>query len=180
MSTRAHPRIVADRVRDARGLTLVELLISITISSLIMGVLASAAILFFQHANDNDRTYADQASVQLIGSLFTADAQSATSVIQDDSSACGSASPALVSFMWDDAGTTAKASWFVETVTGSQGLVRRRCTNDTPIEKTDVAGVQSPPAITCDPDCNSPATITISGTTTNGATFGVTGARRTS
>jgi type II secretory pathway pseudopilin PulG len=180
VSARVHSQAVAGRVRDARGLTLVELLISITISSLIMGVLASAAILFFQHANDNDRTYADQASVQLIGSLFTTDAQSATSVRLSDPNACGSASPALVSFLWDDAGTTAKVSWSVESVTGSQDLVRRRCTNDTPIEKNDVAGVQSPPTITCAPDCSAPATVTISGTTTNGATFGVTGARRTS
>jgi type II secretory pathway pseudopilin PulG len=173
-------RRAARRDHDTRGFTLVELLISITISTLIIGVLASAAILFFQRSGDNDRTYSDQASVQLLGSLFTADAQSATTAITNDASACGSSATALVSFVWSDAGTTAKASWFVETVAGAQDLVRRRCTNGTPIEKNDVAGVSATPTITCEPDCTRPTTVTIAGTTTNGAAFGISGSRRAS
>ena len=165
---------------DQRGLTLVELMISITIASLLVGVLASAAILFFQHAFDNDRAYEDQTSVSLVQSAFVADAQSATGVTTNDPSACGSASPALVSFAWSDAGVDVKASWFVETKATRLALVRRRCTNNQPTETIDVAGVRANPVVSCTPSCATASTVTIDGTTTNGLAFSATGSRRAS
>lgn len=168
------------RSRTESGLTLIELMVAITISTMIVGVLASASIIFMRHSFDSDRAYDDQNSVQLLTSVFVADAQSATSVVTNDNAPCGAAGPALVTFSWADAGTTIAASWFVENTAGRLALVRRRCTNGTPTEKTDVAGVKVAPAVTCSPDCTTASSITITGTTTNGSTFGITGARRAS
>lgn len=165
---------------DQRGLTLVELMISITIAALLVGVLASAAILFFQHAFDNDKAFEDQSSVSLVQSAFVADAQSATAVTTNDASACGSAAPALVSFAWSDAGVAVKASWFVETKANRLALVRRRCTNSQPTETIDVAGVRTNPVVACTPSCATAATVSINGTTTNGLAFSATGTRRAS
>jgi len=161
------------------GVTLIELMVSLTITALIMGVLSSAAILFLRHSNDNNNLYDDDNSVQLLTSVFTADAQSATNVITNDVSACGSSSTALVSFVWAEAGTTVKASWSIEAVDSRQSLVRRRCVNGTPVEKNEVAGVTGTPTVTCNPNCTAPASVTLAGTTTNGSTFGITGAART-
>jgi Tfp pilus assembly protein PilW len=169
---RASPR------RDTRGLTLVELMVSITISSLIIGVLASASIMFFQHSTDNDNSYDDQSSIQGIQSFFTTDAQSATAVTLNDAAPCGSSNTALVTFSWPDAGTTVTVSWTIEQSAGIRTLVRRRCTNGTAVERTDVGGVTGTPSITCTPDCASFTSITIGGTAQHGATFGVTGTRR--
>jgi len=166
--------------QDQRGLTLVELMISITIASVVIGVLASAAILFFQHAFDNDKAYDDQASVSTLQSAFVSDAQSATSVTTNDTSACGSASTALVSFVWSDAGVTDKASWFVENNANRLGLVRRRCVNNQIVELNDIAGVQPTPTVSCTPSCAVATTVTINGTTTNGLTFSSIGTRRAS
>jgi len=168
------------RRRDQHGLTLIELMVSITISALIMGVLASAAIMFFQHSTDNNNNYDDQSSVQNLQALFTSDAQSATSVLLNDPAPCGSNTTALVTFSWADAGTTATTSWTVEQSANLRTLVRRRCTNATVVERTDVAGITGTPTVTCSPSCAAFTTVTIGGTAQHGATFGVTGTRRTS
>ena len=168
------------RRRNDHGLTLVELMVSITISALIMGVLASAAVTFFQHSSDNNNNYDDQSSVQSLQAFFTADAQSATSVVLNDPAPCGSSTTAITTFSWADAGTTATASWTVEQSANLRTLVRRRCTNGTVVERTDVAGVTGTPTVTCSPSCASFTTVTIGGTAQHGATFGVTGTRRTS
>lgn len=170
----------AAAARDERGLTLVELLISITISGLLVGALASAAIIFFQHASDNDKAYEDQSSVTLVQSAFVADAQSATAVTTNDASPCGSASVALVSFGRSDAGVDVKSSWFVETKAGRTALVRRSCVNNQAVEFADIAGVRPTPAVACAPSCANPSTVSINGTTTNGLVFSAAGTRRAS
>ncbi len=163
------------------GLTLIELMVSITISALIMGVLASAAIMFFQHSQDNNNSYDDQSSVQNLEALFTGDAQSATAVtLNDTTTQCGTGNTALATFSWADAGNNTTVSWTVEQLAGVRTLVRRQCTNGTPVQRSDVAGVTGTPTITCTPNCATFTTITIGGTMQHGAQFGVTGTRRVS
>jgi prepilin-type N-terminal cleavage/methylation domain-containing protein len=167
------------RARDQRGLTLIELMVSITISALIMAVLASAAIMFFQHSSDNNNSYDDQSSIQNIESLFTGDAQSATAVtLNDTTTQCGTNNTAIVTFSWADEGNATTASWTVEQSAGIRTLVRRQCTNGTPIQRTDVAGVTGTPTITCTPACATFTSVTIGGIAQHGTNFGVTGTRR--
>jgi prepilin-type N-terminal cleavage/methylation domain-containing protein len=180
--TAASAEIVASRRarcgHDERGLTLIELMVSITISAMIMGVLASAAIMFFQHSSDNNNSYDDQSSIQNIQSLFTGDAQSATAVTLNDAAPCGSNNTAIVTFSWGDAGVLSTASWTVEQSSGIRTLMRRQCTNGTPIQSTDVGGVTGTPTITCTPACDTFTSVTITGVAQHGANFDVTGTRR--
>src|SRR5262249_48884375 len=151
------------RARGQAGLTLIELMVSVTISALIMGVLASAAIMFFQHSQDNNNSYDDQSAIQNVSQLFPGDAQSATALTLIDATPCGSSNTAIVTFSWADAGNATTASWTVEQLSGVNTLVRRECTNGTVTQRIDVGGVTGTPTITCTPNCGAFTSITIAG-----------------
>lgn len=174
------------RALDERGMTLVEMLIGLMITGIIMAALFSAALFFIQHSMEAEAQLADDSAVQLLNTLFTADAQSAQTVTKADAAPClGNELPdpgtALVSFGWNDAGRTEEASWFVTTTFQNRVVLqRRKCIDGTVINATDVDGVQSGTVtVVCTPDCATPASVSISGTATNGAPFSAAGVLRT-
>ena len=160
------------------GFTLIELVVSVTVLSLIIGPLTAAATFFLSHGQGASQAFADDTSVRSVMSVFTTDAQSAETVTAPDPAPCGSSSSALVTLMWTDDGTIFKASWSTITSGSTLTLVRRRCTGTTLVSTLLVADVLAAPAVSCAPNCANPATITLTGTAANGAAFSIATKRR--
>ena len=160
------------------GFTLIELIVSVTVLSLIIGPLTAAATFFLSHGQGASQNLADDTSIRSLFSVFTTDAQSAEAVAAPDGAPSGSASSALVTLTWTDDGTIFKASWSTVASGSTLNLVRRRCTGTTLVSTLLVADVQAPPTVSCAPSCANPSTITLTGTAANGAAFSIATKRR--
>ncbi len=165
--------------RTEQGMTLIEMIIGISMLTVIAAPLTSAAILFAQHGAEVDKSISDDGSIRAVAALFVADAQSARSVMVDDSTACGSTNDAAASFRWNESGQSITSSWFVETINDELVLVRRRCSGAALIGYQRVAEIAAAPKISCFPDCEAPTAVTIVGNAANGAVFSFSGERRT-
>jgi prepilin-type N-terminal cleavage/methylation domain-containing protein len=158
------------------GFTLVELVIAVTILALIMVPLTAAATFFITHGQATTGSFADDASIRSVISLFTTDGESAETVTAPDPAPCGSGSAALVTFTWTDDGTIFRASWSTQTSGSTISLVRQRCTGTSLVSTLLVADVQAAPTVSC----ANASTITMIGTAANGAGFTVSAKRRPS
>lgn len=168
------------RTRNAAGLTLIELITSVTILGLIIGPLIAAMTFFVSHGKEANDHFSDDASIRSTISLFSTDVQSADLVTVPDPSPCGPAGPALITMRWTDGATVFRASWSTQTSGTTTELVRNRCTGTSLVSTIVVGDVQSAPTVTCAPSCTNASTVTITGTAPGGAQFTVTGKRRTS
>jgi Tfp pilus assembly protein PilW len=142
---------------------LVELIVSITILSIIMASLTSAVTMFLQHGTD----IADDASgndvVRFATTYWTRDVERATTVALDEPAACGDAKSAVASFRWSDATSDANvATWTVEPgADGVDHLVRRQCRDADAIATNDLGRILDGVSVVCDPDCTNPRSLTI-------------------
>ena len=167
--------------RSERGFTLIELVTAVTVLGLVMGPLASAALLVLQHGGDATAAFADDSAVRSATALFMGDAQSAEDVVAPDPAPCGGAGTAFVSTSWDDGGTAYRASWFAEQAPGgAMTLVRRRCTGTTLVSTVVLADLAATPTVACVPGCDAPDVLTLAGTTAAGSPFTITAHRRAS
>ena len=166
--------------RGGAGFTLVEVLTAVTVLALVMGPLASAAVMFAAHGGDATQNLADVGTVRTATLLFVADGESADVVVTPDPSPCGSSNPALVSTTWDDAGTVYRASWFADASGATVVLVRRRCTGTSLVSTVVVGDLRAAPSIACTPACDAPDLLSMTGTTLFGLPFTVTAHRRPS
>jgi len=170
--------MAAARTRSMHGFTLIELVIAVTILGLILVPLTAASTFFIVHGQDATGRFADDTSVRSVISLFTTDTQSAETVTAPDPAPCGSSDSALVTMTWTDNGTIYRASWSTQTSGTTTTLVRQRCTGTSLVSTLLVADVQSPPAVTCTPNCANASNVTMTGTAANGAGFTVSATRR--
>ncbi len=164
--------------KATRGFTLVEVLTAVTVLALVMGPLASAAVLFLQHGGDAGRYLADDGTVRAAAALFVGDVQSADTVTAPDPSPCGSTGAALVTTATDDTGTVYRTSWFAEPAADATALVRRRCTGTSLLSTVVLGDLATAPGVVCSPSCDAPAALTLSGTTVFGSPFTVSAHRR--
>jgi prepilin-type N-terminal cleavage/methylation domain-containing protein len=170
--------MAAVRTRSTHGFTLIELVIAVTILGLILVPLTAASTFFITHGQDATGRFADDTSIRSVISLFTTDTQSAETVTAPDPAPCGPSNTALVTMTWTDNGTIYRASWSTQTSGTSTTLVRQRCTGTSLVSTLLVADVQSPPTVTCTPNCANASTVTMTGTAENGAGFTVSATRR--
>ncbi len=166
--------------RTMSGLTLIELITSVTILGLIVGPLIAAMTFFISNGKEANEYFGDDASIRSMISMFSTDVQSAEILTVPDASPCGPSSSALVTMQWTDGATIFRASWSTQTVGSVTELVRHRCTG-TSLVSTIVAGdVLATPTVSCEPSCASASTVTITGEAPGGADFTITGTRRLS
>lgn len=174
-----------DRVRrvrqadaDQRGLTLPELLVSVVILGLIVGPLAAAMIFFLQNGETANRVFRDDSTARLAASYFTADVQSAATVVTTTAGQCGTGTP-IATLRWTEGATSYASSWYAEATTGGRSLIRRQCTGSTVIVANDLGLLASAtPTVACSPSCATPGTVTLTVTGSDGFAFTVNAAPR--
>src|SRR5205807_5625818 len=116
--------------RGAEGLTLPELLISIVLVTIIIGVLSSAIIVGLRSLGGTHQRLSESRDAQMATQFVVTDVQSADTASKSDASCAGV--PPLVSFGWtEDKGAPAAvvktAAYFKRTANGEFQLVRRYC-----------------------------------------------------
>ncbi len=173
-------RSAPTRDRTMSGLTLVELITSVTVLSLVIGPLIAAMTFFISHGEEANRGFGDDASIRAMISLFSTDVQSAERVTAPDSSPCGPSTPALATMRWTDGATIFRASWSTQNVGTAIELVRHRCTGTSLVSTIVTADVLTTPTVSCEPSCANASTVTITGEALGGADFAITGTRRSS
>jgi prepilin-type N-terminal cleavage/methylation domain-containing protein len=155
---------------DARGMTLMELIVSMTIMGLVILPLTEATIFFLRHGQDATAAYQDDNGLRSVATYFDRDGQSATAITLNDASPCGG-SPgevAVATFGWTSGATAMTASWFTEASGSTTQFVRRRCSSGTVDETNTLAPVQGTPTVTCTPNCGAPVSFTLAFTGQNG------------
>jgi prepilin-type N-terminal cleavage/methylation domain-containing protein len=149
------------RIRDEQGVTLPEMLISIVILALIIGPLSAAMMFFLQHGETSTQIFSDDNTARLAATFFTADVQSATSVVTTTSGQCGSGTP-IVTLSWSEDAVAHAASWYSRATAGGADLVRRQCEDGTLIATNELGLLTaSTPTVTCTPSCKAPGTVTL-------------------
>ncbi len=168
------------RQSDQHGMTLVEMIISISMLTVITVPLTSAAMMFAQHGADVDKSLSDDTTVRSIEASFVADVQSATSVVLNDAAGCAGTTAAIATLQWGEPGLQIRTSWYAETIAGTLTMVRRRCSNGSLVSYERVGEVASAPTVVCAVTCTTDrlTSVTMTGTATNGAIFAFTGNRR--
>lgn len=180
------------RRAGARGFTLVELLIAVTILGVIsIGITMTFTVL----ARTTDGTQArltQSRGPKLVGVYWMPDVNSSETV-NPTGTVCGSVGTPLVTFLWNDERYgTLVATWSTNTAGSTTSLVRTRCTVtdgvvSSPVQTTTVAPDIAPPPATrvqCgDPflDCASDATpdyVLLTLATADGRSFDVYGDRK--
>ncbi len=168
------------RNRTMSGLTLMELITSVTILGLIIGPLIAAMTFFISNGQEANEYFGDDASIRSMISMFSTDVQSAESVTAPDSSPCGSSTSALVTMQWTDGATIFRSSWSTQSVGSATELVRHRCTGTSLVSTIVVGDVLTTPTVSCEPSCANASKVTIAGEAPGGAQFTITGTRRSS
>jgi prepilin-type N-terminal cleavage/methylation domain-containing protein len=151
------------RARDERGMTLVELIVSITILSIIMASLTTAVTVYLQRGNDIADDARGNDVVRFATTHWTRDVERAATIAFDEPATCGDAKSALASFAWADAASDANAaSWTVEPgEDGIDHLVRRQCRDGTELVTNDLGRVVGGAKVACPSDCTVATTLQI-------------------
>ena len=149
---------VARRPRtDSRGFTLLELLITLTITPVVLGVLALALVTVLDQESATKARISDAADAQTVSAYFEDDIASAAYLTTSQSIAtqCGTGTQ-LLALEWSPQGSTyADVVSYVEVSTGtSEALVRNYCTagpSTSPSTHTyvsyDIAKTQADPVV---------------------------------
>lgn len=169
---------VRDRGPDQRGVTLPELLISIVILGLIIGPLSAAMIFFLQNGETSNQIFRDDNTARLAASYFTADVQSANTVVTTTAGQCGAGTP-VVTLRWNEDAVQYASSWYSTAATGGQSLVRRLCRDGTQVAASELGLLTaSIPTVVCTPSCASAGTVTLRVSGNDGFVFTVNAAPR--
>lgn len=169
---------MSGRLRDERGMTLIELIVVIAILGVISVPLSNAFISFFQHSNETTNRLSESHDAQIAAAWFSQDVQSLG--VRDWSSAtfapktsielnaprggglgpCGlSGTPnALIRLLWDDPTATSQSlvrvAYVLKTVGNEQQLHRIKCVgNATPVSDLTLAHNVDSIDVACQPSC---------------------------
>lgn len=153
---------------DASGFTLVELLVAMSISLIISGVLATSIVVGLRNADASGQRLFNSHDAQIAQSYFTTDVLSAdlVDVEATDSSCAGAAGDVLlVRFHWSvrpadptSSLTYQVAAWRTRIVGTERQLVRQLCSGTTSFAAAPVSSsvvlahglaASSPPTVTC-------------------------------
>lgn len=173
-------------VRDDAGVTLIELLVAMTISGLIAAVIAGAFAVGVKTTDDSNKRLAGSQGAQLASAVFAGDVQSSSGVIALGATPCSGGTPTVADLRWTDVDATPttiakRAEYSCQTVGTQRQLVRRYYENSaTPLSTVVLVYDVTAAALSCTPDCTTPASATLTATEAGGFTFAVTGSRRVS
>ena len=166
-------------INDERGVSMVEVLVTIAISGLLMTVLAATIVTGLRTTDDTRERVEESHDVNMVTTWFTSDVQTAGSVSTSDGS-CGGAP--IVHLTWSDLGTVTEVTYRARTVDGERVLTRYACVDGgSPTARDVVRNVDdaADPVLTCSPACSgSPKTLTLEVALDGGGTVEVTAARR--
>ena len=163
-----------------RGMTLIEVVISVTVLGLVMGPLSAAMLFFMAHGQDANEQYADNSGARSAVSGFAADVQSTEIVTAPDSKPCGAKSEALATLEWNSGGVRYRASWSADGAAAELVLVRRLCSGSSVMSTLLVSELGAVPKVTCSPSCATATSVTLVGAARNGTPFAITAVRRSS
>lgn len=154
-----------ERLRDERGMTLVEMMIALSVLGIIVGPIMTSFLLGLLETTSTRERLADSSGAQVVSAYLLADVQSSKSVTLT-STGCptsGGGTP-LLRFDWEDPKTpsTDVAVVYVErSIAGEPALFRVTCTTTatgTTAEETELARNVQEFDVTCDLAC--PGTTT--------------------
>lgn len=134
----------AHRDRD-RGLTLTELLITITVVGIIMGVLSSATIVFLRNQTSATERIDETRGLQQLVNYLPGDVASAQVIkVHAGPDSCGTGGSPILHLSWEEEfkDTVSRDSVTYRTFAGDENrLTRFTCRNDspTPTSQIDVA-----------------------------------------
>lgn len=142
--------------RREDGVTLVELLITVTLIGVVVPAIAGAFIVGLTTFGDAGERVSESSSAEIAAAYWGPDVMNATSVDEDASPGCSLAagSTPVVSFDTADG----RISWFVSS---NRALVRRECVGGT---DTTIAAALSDtvlPDTSCAPDCAGAVILTL-------------------
>jgi prepilin-type N-terminal cleavage/methylation domain-containing protein len=162
-------------MRSENGFTLVELIMSLTLLSVIMGPLTGAVIIGLRTADGTNQKLSDSHDEQLVATYLVKDVQSASTVSTTDVS-CGTAGVVVARLSWADPDGTAKAaSYRVDAGT----VVRNYCENGSLRQGFPVAHGLGSAQIACAPSCMADwKTLTMTVTEASGYSFAISASRR--
>ncbi len=159
------------RRRDERGLTLPEMLISIVILGLIIGPLSAAMIFFLENGETAHRVFRDDTTSRLAAAYFTADVQSASTIVTTTSGQCGTGTP-IATMARTEGSTAFSSSWYSVSGETGQSLLRRQCEGSKVVAESQLGLLASGvPTVTCEPSCDSPGTVTLTVAAADGFSF---------
>ena len=168
---------------------MIELLIFISITSVILGAIASAFIAGFRTTAETDQRLLESHDREILAAWFGNDVQSAGSQAGDISTSsvgCAeSGATPLVFFRHRDIQSGNDVTTTVSYVLSGSRVERRRCSGAPPVVTSLnlIASQVSPtitPTVTCNTTCTAPArTVTLTVTDKSSRTFSLRGSRRT-
>jgi prepilin-type N-terminal cleavage/methylation domain-containing protein len=171
-------RLRVCRQRDERGVTLPEMLVAIVILGLIVGPLSAAMIFFLQNGETANQIFSDNNTSRLAAAYFTADVQSANSVVTTTAGQCGTGTP-IVTMAWTENTSSFASSWYSVSTGPSQSLVRRHCRAGSEVVANELGLLTaSVPTVTCNPSCAAPGTVTLRVSGADGFAFTINASPR--
>jgi prepilin-type N-terminal cleavage/methylation domain-containing protein len=141
-------RRLPDRLRDERGFTLIELMISMTIMSVIIVPVIGSFLIGITESTSSRERVADSSTAQLVSAYILGDIQSSKTVAKDVvGGTCPSGSPALLKLTWADPSTS--EAFVVSYVEQSDHLTRFTCINGGAADGDELAADLAEFDVTC-------------------------------
>jgi prepilin-type N-terminal cleavage/methylation domain-containing protein len=166
--------------RDDDGVTLVELVVSLSITGMLAVVISAAFVVGVRTTDDANKRLSGSQGAQIASAFFAADVTGA--VTGPATAGTCAAGTSVARFDWTDTDATntaiAKRAEYCR-VSGTQiDLVREYRENAALISSAVVAYNVSTASVACAPGCATPTTVTLSVSEPGGFSYSVTGRRR--
>lgn len=153
-------RAVAARLHSEDGLSLSEMLVTITISSVVVGAIAAAFIVGTRTSVSANTRLRESHDAQMLNTYFSPDAHNASSFAATGMTGCAvnPGESTVAQFGWTD-GAAEKRVFYLRPSATSPELVRRYCASATsaPRNQTLVRNLAAGPgaiSVSCTPDCS--------------------------
>jgi type II secretory pathway pseudopilin PulG len=172
--------IHARSARGESGFTLIELILTMSMLTIIVGAIAATVIVGLRDATGVDTRLSESHDAQRASEYFVNDAQSAAGVTLNTNDSCADLTPPLVTFTWADSGVANVATYEVK----AGALHRRFCQGGALVLDQIVAHLISsatPPVPTCRPAPSCPGrpdVVQLSVQETSGYSFSLRGVVR--
>jgi len=125
------------RFNDETGISIIELLIAMIITTIISAALVGSIYFGFRATSTTETHLAQSAKANILASYFAQDVQNATGVgksVNEAASACGSGATQVALLLTQDTATPSLSSisYYTATVNNSLNLYRRTCNAGVP------------------------------------------------